>query len=56
MGVRDPKKAVAVLSVHNNVLRASIPLSITNDNNSNLPCSGIRKIVTAPVTVWIKVK
>jgi hypothetical protein len=56
MGVRDVKEVVAILLIHNNILRASHPLSITNDNNSYLIHSDIWKIVTSSVTIWIKVK
>jgi hypothetical protein len=57
MGVSDPKEAVRViLSIDNDVLGASNPLSITNNNGSNLIDSGIRKIVVMPVTTLIKVK
>ena len=56
MGVRDPKEVIGALPVDNDVLRASDPLSITNDNNSNLIHCCIRKVVTPPVTILIKVK
>ena len=57
MGVRDPKEAVrTILPIHNDILRASDPLSITNNNNSYLSDSGIRKIIASPVTILIKVE
>jgi hypothetical protein len=57
MGVRDCKEAVGmILSVDNDVLRPSRPLSITNDNHSNLIYCSIRKVVAAVVRVLIKVK
>jgi hypothetical protein len=57
MRVRDPKEAIGViLSVDDDVLRASRPLSIANDNYSNLIYCGIRKVVAPVVTVLIKVK
>ena len=57
MRVRDPKEAAKmILPIHNNVLGTSDPLSITNNNNSYLSDSGIRKIITSSVTILIKVK
>jgi hypothetical protein len=57
MGVRDPEEAVrAILPVDNDVLGANQPLSITNNDGSNLICSGIGKVVATPVTICIKVK
>ena len=57
MGVRDPKKAVRmILLIHNDILRASDPLSITNNNNSYLSDSGIRKIIVSSVIILIKVE
>jgi hypothetical protein len=57
MGVRDPEEAVRViLIVDNDVLGASQPLSITNNDGSNLIHSGIGKVIATPVRIWIKVK
>ena len=57
MRVRDPKEAVwVILPIHNDVLRASDTIIITNDNSSNLICSGFRKIIAPLVTILIKVK
>jgi hypothetical protein len=57
MGVRDPEEAVRViLPIDNDVLGAIYPLSITNNDGSNLICSGIGEVVAIPVTIWIKVK
>jgi hypothetical protein len=55
MGVRDPKEAL-ISPIHNNILSTCEPLSIANDNNSYLPDSGIRKVVTSSVAILIKVK
>jgi hypothetical protein len=57
MGVRDPEEAVRViLIIDNDVLGASQPLSITNNDGSNLIHSGIGKVIATPVRIWIKVK
>ena len=57
MRVRDSEEAVrTILSVNNDVLRASGLISITNDNGSNLICCGMRKVVATLVTGFIKVK
>jgi len=57
MGARDPKEAVRrILPIHNDILRASDPLSITNNNNSYLSDSGIRKIIVSSVIILIKVE
>jgi hypothetical protein len=47
---------VTVLPVYNNVLGIIDTLSTTQDNDSNLIHSGIRNIVAALVTIFIKVK
>jgi hypothetical protein len=47
---------MTVLPVHDNVLGMIDPLFTTQDNDSNLIHSGIRNIVTALVTIFIKVK
>jgi hypothetical protein len=57
MRVKDSKEAVGtILPIHNDILRASDSLSITNNNNSYLPDSGIRKIIASPVAILIKVE
>src|SRR6267154_139926 len=56
MRVTHPNKAVIVLPIHNDILGPSVSRSITNDNNSYLPYSGIRKVIASSVTILIKVK
>ena len=56
MGIRDPKEAMVVLPIHNDVLRTIDLLSITNDNDSNLMHSGFRKVVAPSIRILIKVK
>jgi hypothetical protein len=57
MRVRDPEEAVRmILIIDNDVLGAIYPLSITNNDGSNLIRSGIGKVVAISVTIWIKVK
>ena len=56
MGVRNPKEAIVVLSVYNDILGTIDLLSITNDNDSYLIHSGFRKVIAPSIRILIKVK
>ena len=57
MRVRDSEKVVGmILSIDNDVLRACGLISITNNNGSNLICSGKRKVIAISITCFIKIK
>ena len=54
--IRDALQRFTMIAIEDNVLRASCLISITWKNDSNLPDSGIREIITMPVTSSSKVK